>query len=93
MDSDEIVQCYVSYKGEEGVSVPRRSLVAFERVKLSTGQSQTRAIDFKVDGRDLELMSREGDYVLSCGRADPGSQGSGVGEGDELSVIEVSFTI
>jgi len=98
MGGDETVQCYVSYEGTEGVSVPKRNLVAFDRIMLETGQRKE--VKFEVNAKELELMGADGemqvlrgDYVLSCGGAAPGSQGKGVMKGDELGVVDFAFTV
>ncbi|WP_348260782.1 glycoside hydrolase family 3 C-terminal domain-containing protein [Telmatobacter sp. DSM 110680] len=55
--SDEVPQVYLSAPGEvpEGVQFPVRSLVAFDRIHLSAGESKT--VSFQVAPRQLQYWS------------------------------------
>ena len=70
---DEVVEAYMKTPQVEG---PRRSLVAFERVRLSPGAS--RQVTLKIDPRSLSSVDEqgnrsiiEGKYSLAVGGAQP----------------------
>jgi len=72
MDSDEVVQLYVSHPGVAGA--PVRTLQGFERVHLKRGE--TRPVTFTLDARRLSVVDAAGER-----RVDPGKVELWVGGG------------
>jgi beta-glucosidase len=76
-EGDEVVQLYLSFPDVQGA--PRKALRGFERVHLNAGESRTVAFDLK--GRDLSMVSEEGQpmiapgtYKISVGGGQPGTE-------------------
>ena len=73
---EEVVQLYVSNKSAD-VPTPIRSLKAFDRVSLNSGETQT--ITFTLDSKAFQIITDEnervvkpGDFELSIGGGQPG---------------------
>jgi beta-glucosidase len=63
MDGEEVVQLYVSVKGEQA---PVRSLKGFQRIFLKKGES--RIVRFNLTAEDLSLMNENGKPQLPKGK-------------------------
>lgn len=64
-DSDEVVQLYVSRKGD---GAPIRSLKHFQRVHLKAGE--TRKLSFRLDAQALSIVDASGTRIVPPGAAD-----------------------
>jgi beta-glucosidase len=64
-DGEEVVQVYVTDE-KASVSVPLRSLVAFQRVALKAGEKQT--IRFALPGRAFSVVNEEGQRIVEPGK-------------------------
>jgi beta-glucosidase len=62
-DGDEVVQVYASHKDDDP-NTATRSLVAFERIHLLTGESKR--LTFEIEPRQLSVIDENGDRVLSA---------------------------
>ncbi|MBK8188726.1 MAG: glycoside hydrolase family 3 C-terminal domain-containing protein [Cellvibrio sp.] len=66
MDSDEVVQVYLSRKDLAGS--PIRSLIGFKRVHIAKGATQK--VSFELSERDLSSVDENGKRALFAGKAD-----------------------
>jgi beta-glucosidase len=66
MDSDEVVQVYLSRKDLAGS--PIRSLIGFKRVHIVKGTTQK--VNFELSERDLSSVDENGKRALFAGKAD-----------------------
>jgi beta-glucosidase len=64
-DSDEVVQLYVSRKGD---GAPIRSLKHFQRIHLKAGE--TRKLSFRLDARALSIVDAKGTRIVPAGAAE-----------------------
>jgi beta-glucosidase len=64
MDSDEVVQLYVSHPGQEGAAI--RTLQGFERVHIKKGQ--TRTVRFTLKDRQLSFVDPQGRRRIAAGQ-------------------------
>jgi len=92
---DEVVQVYVTDR-EASVPVPIRKLVGFKRISLEAGAEQT--VSFKIDPRDLSLITDDtrrviepGEFDLSVGGKQPGF--SGAADAATTQTVTGSFTV
>lgn len=79
MDGDEVVQVYIHHNGEYPNN-PKRSLVAFKRVTLKSGEKKT--IDFTIQPEVYARIDQDGSKVyapeellISVGGKQPGFEG------------------
>ena len=75
-DGDEVAQLYLSFPNVAGA--PLKALRGFQRVHLAAGQ--TRQVEFALDGRDMNMVTTEGEpeipagtYTISVGGGQPGT--------------------
>jgi len=66
MESDEVVQLYLSHPDVAGT--PIRALKGFERVHLATGE--TRTVSFALDDRAISTVDAEGSRAVNPGRVE-----------------------
>jgi beta-glucosidase len=66
MDSDEVVQLYLSRPGMP--DQPIRSLVAFDRIHLAKGEKRT--VSFTLDERALSIVDAQGVRAVQPGKVD-----------------------
>jgi beta-glucosidase len=92
---DEVVQLYVTDR-EASVPVPIRKLVAFTRIHLGAGASQT--VSFTIDPRELSLITDKpsrviepGVFGISIGGKQPGF--SGTADANTTEVVIGIFTL
>ncbi|WP_244874636.1 glycoside hydrolase family 3 protein [Asticcacaulis benevestitus] len=64
VDSDEVVQLYVSHPGEK--NVPIRALERFERIHLKAGETKT--VSFTLDSRALSTVNQDGTRSVKPGK-------------------------
>lgn len=64
MDSDEVVQLYLSHP--DIVGAPIRSLAGYQRVYLTQGE--TREVTFELDSRELSTVDEDGNRAVRPGR-------------------------
>jgi beta-glucosidase len=76
MDSDEVVQLYVTHPGQEGAAI--RTLQGFERVHIKKGQ--TRTVRFTLKDRQLSFVDPQGRRRIAAGQT-----GIWVGGGQPVS--------
>jgi beta-glucosidase len=76
MDSDEVVQLYVTHPGHDGAAI--RTLQGFERVHIKKGQ--TRTVRFTLKDRQLSFVDPQGRRRIA-----PGQTGVWVGGGQPVS--------
>jgi len=76
LSGDEVVQLYISYKGQT-TKVPQRALKGFQRITLKAGE--TRTIKFTLDAASLAIPAADGSAVypkgilsISVGGGQPG---------------------
>jgi beta-glucosidase len=63
MESDEVVQVYVSHPGV--AEAPRRALQGFARIHLDRGEKRT--VQFVLRGRDLGVVDESGKHIIVPG--------------------------
>jgi beta-glucosidase len=92
---DEVVQVYVADR-EASVPVPIRKLVGFKRISLEAGAEQI--VSFRIDPRDLSLITDDtrrviepGEFDLSVGGKQPGF--SGTADAVTTQTVTGSFTV
>jgi beta-glucosidase len=76
MDSDEVVQLYVTHPGQDGAAI--RTLQGFERVHIKKGQ--TRTVRFTLKDRQLSFVDPQGRRRIAAGQT-----GIWVGGGQPVS--------
>jgi beta-glucosidase len=89
MDADEVVQVYLSDL-QASTRVPLHKLVAFRRVHLRAGRSQT--LRFSLPAEALQFVDEAGEqrleagqFRLTVGNCSPGGRGTALGAAQELS--------
>jgi beta-glucosidase len=60
---DEVAELYIEYPPRPGAAM--RALKGFERVHLAPGE--TRQVTFKLDPRDLSVVTEKGEHVIEAG--------------------------
>jgi len=60
---DEVAELYIGYPESPGA--PLRALEGFERVHLAPGES--RHLTFRLEPRDLSLVTEQGEHVVEPG--------------------------
>ena len=80
---DEVVQLYLKFPEVPGA--PRRALRGFQRIHLDPGANQK--VEFQLNPRDLSMVTdlgsiivAEGDYTLSIGGGQPGTEAPSASE-------------
>ncbi|HVV05281.1 MAG TPA: glycoside hydrolase family 3 C-terminal domain-containing protein [Puia sp.] len=76
LDGDEVVQIYISYKGQ-AIRVPQKALKGFRRVSLKAGESKVVRFVLKADvlavaGADGTMIYPKGKLVISAGGGQAG---------------------
>ena len=84
---DEVAELYLEYA--QSPSAPIRALKGFERIHLKPGES--RRVTFKLDSRDLSLVTSAGEHVVEVGSYTAFVGGSQPGEG--ANGVEAQFKI
>jgi beta-glucosidase len=64
MDSDEVVQLYVSHPGQK--TAPVRALARFDRIHLKAGETKT--VTFTLDSRALSTVNADGSRSVKAGK-------------------------
>lgn len=95
MDGEEVVQVYVYHKGDYENN-PQRSLVAFKRIALKSGEEKT--VNFTIQPEVYARIDQDGNKVytpeellLSVGGKQPGFKG--VANAPNTSVVEKTVSI
>ncbi|MGA7293516.1 MAG: glycoside hydrolase family 3 C-terminal domain-containing protein [Terriglobales bacterium] len=63
MDSDEVVQLYLTHQGVPGAAL--KELRGFQRIHLARGQMKT--VSFTLSGRDLGIVDADGKHKIASG--------------------------
>ncbi len=92
-DGDEVAQLYLSFPDVPGA--PLKALRSFRRVHLAAGQ--TKQVEFALEGRDMSMVSAEGEpeipagaYKISVGGGQPGTSAQTL---DATVTVEGSKTL
>ena len=64
IDSDEVVQLYVSHPGQK--TAPVRALTRFDRIHLKAGETKT--VTFTLDSRALSTVNADGSRSVKAGK-------------------------